>query len=1120
MIAQIIKRPIGASFIALSLAILGIMAFLQLPVALLPPVELPILTVRCDRAGASAIELEEQLLLPLEEAVATVPGLTHLEGQANAGAVELRLTLRADADLEQITNRLRERLSAIPLPTGTQPPRILRYDPSAEPLMRLVLEPIPYGANVTSLAAVARDDLTPQLESLSEVAAVRLRGGRESELSVEPNIARMTAAGVSTAQIENAIRGAVSSRSVGTVYDAEGQRRVRLRGSLTRPDELQRIIIAPGVVLSDVAEVQQTLAEPSELTMALSPTQEGTHKPTIQEALLIEIMVQADVGLVAASDAIRERLAKFATRENAVGDENTWAYGGGRLVLLTDRAVAVRNAIDEVKTATIEGAVLAWLVLLVFLRSIRPSLIVCLAIPLSVVGTFLFMSMAGVSLNLMSLGGLALGVGMLVDTAIVVLEAADRVSENNPVGEAGRPAAIAVGTSEVAGALVAACLTSIAVFVPLAFLPGVLGNLFYDQAFSVSASHIVSLAVGLGLVPTLLALPRLRGAREKLSWWYPLLHAHGWSWRDTVRIMLCFLPWISIVIFRLAVLILRFAGKLLYAITYYPVRTIDHLCHSGLDGLARLYGRILDAVLARPLWGLMGFVVALGLGLAFVPQLPKRLMPPSISTRFVLQIELPRGRSVEETQDWTKQFMTTLKSERADLIAVAISGEDPRYAPSLTKRQDHEVQLVLTIEQRAASIEIERNYLSGLERSALQFGAVSASATVPPLVDLGIGSRYAIECALRGPDPEKLRQLALDYAALLRVFGCRGVSTSATSSSDEVLIIPDTGKLLEAGLTLDQVQNAIAAAAELREVVGFIPRFSENQLSTKTLPIRIRGPLRESDPRLIEQLNVGTAQKPVLLQAVATINRQPGDGLIIRHNGSRVATLTIAAIPNGESPNSVMNHLRTTLPLPAGYEFVGNDIDMVTSDGLNAMIGMLLLSVFLVLVVMAVQFESLSQPLLVILAVPMAAAGAFPALYLCGHGLDAMSGIGLVMLVGVAVANAIVLVTTANLRRDQGLEPRVAIATAGRERLRPILMTTATSVLGLLPMAVGWSIDWGFPPTISPGEAVELRAPLAIAVMGGLCSSTVLVLLSLPAVLLLTARKSGSPEVQKSASPA
>ena len=1125
MIAAIIRRPIGACFIALSIALLGIMAFGKLPVSLLPPVELPVLTVRCDRAGASAIELEEQLLMPLEQAVSTVPGLTHLEGQANAGAVELRLTLRADADLETITNRLRERLSTIRLGNGAEPPRVLRYDPSAEPLMRLVLEPKVDGPDATTLGVVARDDLTPQLEGLSQVAAVRLRGGRETEMRIIPNIARLTASGVTVTALESAVRGAISSRSVGSVYDAEGQRPVRLRGSITRPDEIHSVLVGPGVTVGDLATVKLTLAEPNELALALasrphlststnhpiiSSALPGVNQPekTSNEVVLIEIMTQADAGMVAASDAIRARMAMFARQTSP----NTWDYNGGQLTLLTDRAQAVRNAISEVKSATIEGAVLAWLVLLVFLRALRPSLIICLAIPLSVVGTFLLMSMADVGLNLMSLGGLALGVGMLVDTAIVVLESADRVAGHDPNQPNAiieyQPKAIAIGVGEVAGALIASCLTSIAVFVPLAFLPGVLGNLFYDQAFSVSASHIVSLAVGLALVPTLLALPQAKHSRARTSWLWPMISADGQTTPFWLWLLPLFFLWLAIIPLRLAILVLRLIAQFIGLILRLPIRWSDRLIRETLTGTERVYGKLLDLVLARPSLGLLGFIAALIVGLAFVPLLPTRLMPPSLSSRFILNIELPRGHSVQDSANWASGFMADLRRERADIQAVAISGEDSRYAPGLTKRQDYELQMVLTVDQRAANGAEERHFLSHLERQAMHLGAVSASAMVPPLVDLGMGSHHALEVAIRGPDPETLRALALDYAARLRVASCRGVTTSATASTDEVLVVPDTGRLLEAGLTLEQVQTALSGAAELRDVPGFIPRFSLNQVSTRTLPIRIRGPLRDGDASALEQLNVGTAQKPVLLSAIATITRQPGDGLIIRHNGSRVATLTAAAVPVGITPAQILADLQRASPLPVRYDIVGSDVDVVTQEGMSAMAGMLALSVFLVLVVMAVQFESLSQPLLVILAVPMAAAGAFPALWLCGHGLDAMSGIGLVMLVGVAVANAIVLVTTANLRRDQGLPARDAIAKAGRERLRPILMTTATSVLGLLPMAIGWSVHWDWPISISAGEAVELRAPLAIAVMGGLCSSTILVLLSLPSVLLLTAKKS------------
>ena len=416
-----------------------------------------------------------------------------------------------------------------------------------------------------------------------------------------------------------------------------------------------------------------------------------------------------------------------------------------------------------------------------------------------------------------------------------------------------------------------------------------------------------------------------------------------------------------------------------------PIRAIDWACRTGLSQLQRRYAQVLDVVLARPSLGLLGFAGALLIGMAFIPLLPARLMPPSLSSRFVLDVELPRGRSVDETATWTKGFLALLRQERPDIKAVGVAGEDSRYAPGLTKRQDHELQLVLTLAQRAANLDLERAFLSGLERSAMGHGAVSASATVPPLVDLGLGSRNALEFAIRGPDPEALRHIALDYAARLRVASCRGVTTSATASSDEVLVVPNTGRLLEAGLTLDQVQTALSGAAELREVPGFIPRFSAHQVSTRTLPIRIRGPLRDADPSALDQLNVGTTQKPVLLSAIATITRQPGDGLIIRHNGSRVATLTVAAMPTGVSPAQMLAEISAISPLPAGYDLVGSDVDVVTGEGLAAMAGMLALSVFLVLVVMAVQFESFSQPLLVILAVPMAAAGAFPALWLFGQ---------------------------------------------------------------------------------------------------------------------------------------
>lgn len=1114
MIAALIRRPIGVCAFTLAMALLGLMAVRQLPVSLLPPVELPVLTVRVDQPKVPASQLEERILQPLEDALVTLPGLAQLEGRAVTGAVEVRLHLHANVVLDNLVNHLNELLAGLRLPEGVERPRILRYDPAAEPMMRLVLEAVPGGPSLENLSIAAHDALVPQLESLPAVASVRLRGLRDQELRIRPDPARMAAAKLTIERIEQAITSATSSRTMGTVMDVSGTQGVSLRGSASRPEDIGRVILAPGITINDVASVERILTDATELVVALPG--DGRSGTPGNGALLLEVLAQADASLVAASDGVRKRLAEIGQTIGADGVQaadplaTRWTYAGGSLSLLTDRASAVRTAISEVQSAAVEGAILAWLVLLVFLRAFRPSLVVFLAIPLSVVGTFLLMSMAGVGLNLMSLGGLALGIGMLVDTAIVVLEAADRLGGASPDQQI-RLRAIAVGVGEVAGALVASCLTSIAVFVPLAFLPGILGRLFYDQAFTVSASHMVSLAVGLALVPTLLALPAFSRRAGFGSWAWPRVSGGGfgrrWFWWPVAAV------WFVVTAFRwlcsTAIRLLIAACWLMIAVLRWPAKMlifpIDRLASGGLQLTERLYGHTLTAVLRRPAIGLGLFAGAFALGLAFIPLLPVRLMPPSLSTRFTLDVELPRGQTVVQSSAWASRFLADLRGWRGDIDAVALAGEDSTYTAGLNKRGDHELQVVVTIKRRAADQARESAFLADLERRALTVGAVSAAARTPPLVDLGLGSANAIDLAIRGPDPDTLRRVGLDYTARLRSAGCRGVVTSATAAAEELLIVPNPERLLAAGISADAIAAAVAAAADVKLITGFIPQNGPDGGGDRTLPIRVHGPLWGKAATDLGSLNLGTADKPVPLAAVASIERSLRGGLILHRGGLQIASITAIALPPGRTSDEVLADVQRAAPLPPGYRLLGDGREAITSRSLAAMGGMLALSVFLVVVLMAIQFESISQPLLVILSVPMAAAGAFPALHLLGHGLDVMSGIGLVVLVGVAVSNAIVLVTTANLRRAQGLAPADAIAAAGRERLRPILMTTCTSVLGLMPLAIGW------------GEAVELRAPLAVAVMGGLCSATVLTLISLPSVLLLAAGRQ-SPETLPAAS--
>ena len=603
-------------------------------------------------------------------------------------------------------------------------------------------------------------------------------------------------------------------------------------------------------------------------------------------------------------------------------------------------------------------------------------------------------------------------------------------------------------------------------------------------------------------MPTLLALPTWQRRPGYGSWAWPPVSGGGFTRRwwfppllpvRAIWLLLTSLRWVAMTIVRL----IKSAVFLLGWLLRWPARILVYpfvrLTSGGLGAIEKTYGRIIDGVLARPTVGLGLFACAFVVGLAFIPHLPVRLMPPSLSTRFTLDVELPRGQNVLQSSAWAATFLGSLRSWRPDLDAVALAGEDSTYTAGLNKRGDHELQLVVTVANRANDQAHEVDFLAELERRALSAGAVSAAARTPPLVDLGMGSTNAIDLAIRGPDSDTLRRLAMDYTARLRSAGCSGVVTSATASAEELLIAPDPERMLAAGIDSDAIGKAVAAAADVKLITGFIPQSGQTDSNDRTLPIRVHGPLWGKAANDLGSLNLGTAAKPVPLDSVASITRSLRGGLILHRSGVRIASITAIALPPGRTSVEVMEQLQHAAPLPPGYRLMSDGREAITTRSLAAMGGMLALSVFLVVVLMAIQFESISQPLLVILSVPMAAAGAFPALYFLGHGLDVMSGIGLVVLIGVAVANAIVLVTTANLRRAQGMDPRSAIAAAGRERLRPILMTTCTSVLGLLPLAIGW------------GEAVELRAPLAVAVMGGLCSSTVLTLVSLPSVLLLAA---------------
>ncbi|TVR13221.1 MAG: efflux RND transporter permease subunit [Planctomycetota bacterium] len=1154
LMQRIVARPIGAVVIATAVAILGMLAWQRLSVALLPEVESPIITVRVDRSGASAQELEEQLLIPLQDLLATLPGLQGMQGQANDEAVEVRLALSADGNMEHSLERLRERLASWRRPRGTSEPRVLRYDPSGEPLLRLLVRARPDGPDLEALALAAREDLLPRLEGRPSVATALIRGGSDVEMRIQPRMAAVQAAGLDMDDIADAIRDGVDSRSVGHIRTADGSRTVNLRGPVTLPEHLHELPLPGGHTLGDIADIDWQRSEDDERIISFG--NQGS-----QPAVVLEIMMQAQAAIVAASDDIQHSLDQLATPTEHPGQ---WHFHGGDLILLADRAAPIRTALAEVIQAMIMGSILAGFVLLLFLRSWWSATVVFLSLPLSVSGAFLVLSQLGIGINLMSLGGLALGIGMLVDNAIVVIESARRHTRSDDSIER-RRSLVSAGCSDIAPAVVAATATTVAVFLPLIFAPGIIGDLLLDLAWAVAASLSASLAVALIVTPPLLALGGPGGRKKRAQmpsvhagydlridirdrrWWLaqlatlsplialiwqaPLGHimlsmgaiwmlsTSVWLWRQVrphtaawrcmlglplrwSNVLLCTLRWWLVALLMIPLMLLlrvmRVTGSILTPFTAPLRRTSDHLGAST----ARIYERTLQGIVSHPWRAVALGLVVMASGAACAPWLPVRLLPETTHQSFVMDISLPRATSLEDGQTWAADFLDQVTDTQPGLMGMTLIGEDHRFAPTLQRRQAHQQRMVIVRSRAADNVEQEYAWLAAMEQRALAAGALAAAAWAPPLVDLTGTQGQSFAIALQGGDPEILDHIAQQWMGELRLLGARGVRSSAHDRSRDLHIYGDAIRLQEAGLSWQQVVDALRGASALHSIESFRPRYDGHTPSATTLPIRVHAPLREASLSDLASFNLGDSQRPIPLSAVAELSLQDASGAIYHRDGQRVSTLLATALPQGWDGAAMISALQRTIPLPADVTVIDFGLSSIDAGHVQALLGLLALAVFLVLVVMAVQFEDLAQPLLVLIAVPMALIGAVPALAISGHGIDVMSGIGIIVLAGIAVNNAIVLVSTANNRRRDAtglaiLEMQEAVRIAAGERLRPIAMTTLTTVLALLPLAIGW------------GEASALRGPLAVAVIGGLISSAVLVLLVLPGIMVLCSRSAG-----------
>ncbi len=1057
-----LRRRVTVSMISVAVIVFGFVAFTRLPINLLPDISYPSLTIETRFSGAAPAEVESLVSRPIEEAVGVVTGVQRISSVSRPGLSQVTLEFAWDRDMDFASIDVREKLDLVVLPRDADKPVLLRFDPANEPVVRLY---VTGGQNLYQLRYVADEVLKKDLESTEGVAAIKVHGGYEEEIEVRVDGGKLALLGLSIQEVNQRLQRENINQAGGSLYEEEARYLVRSRNEFRGlQDIMDTVVVARegrNVTLGDIATVVRGHKQRDVVTRYRG-----------DEAVEMAFYKEGDSNTVQVARNINRRLENVKKELPA----------GITIATGVDQSRFIEASIREVISNAVLGGAIAMVILLFFLKDAVSTLIIGVSIPISIVTTFFLMYQTGTSLNVMSLGGLALGVGMLVDNAIVVLESVHKRRER---GEAPLAAALG-GASEVGRAVIASTLTTVAVFVPVVFVEGVAAQLFRDQALTVSFSLMASLAVSITLIPMMSAWFGTLGAPGPPA---PAADLSGLRWhrraaRATVRAVFVVVPGFVLRWVR------RISGWIWRGLVI-AARPLSGLFDRALDAVARLYPVALGWSL-----GARGLVVVVALlafaGTAAVARgLGLDLIPSFSQGEFSFTVELPQGTPLESTDRFLRDAQAVLEDDPRVEAWSSIAGG---AGLSLTRTG--------TEGENVGRIQVRMAPGSTGEDEAAVAAVLRARLERSPEVDFKLENpsfftfRTPVEVEIYGESMTDL--LASSNRLLDRLSGIPGLvdlKSSADLGNPELQISFNRDQLARLDLDLAQVSATVRNKVQGEVATRFLEGDREIDIMVRSIRPGTAS-VRDVDDLIVAQRE----GVPIYLKSVADIRIAEGPSEIRRIGQKRAAV--VSGNLDGRDMSAVAGDVRAAIRnevLPAGVvaDLSGQEEELQKS--FRSLLLAMGLAIFLVYLVMASQFESLLHPFVVMFTVPLGAIGAVLGLAVTGHSLNVVALIGAVMLAGIVVNNAIVLVDNVNQHRAAGLLRREALLQAGMHRLRPILMTSSTTILGLLPMALGF------------GEGAELRAPLAITVIGGLTVATVLTLVVIPVVYSLLDRKAFAP---------
>ena len=1083
-----IRRKVTIAMFTVGILLFGMVSLSRLNVNLLPELSYPTLTIRTEFEGAAPVEVENLITKPVEEAVGVVKGVQQVRSISRAGQSDVVLEFDWGTDMNIANLDVMAKLDAVQLPLDAEKPVTLRFDPTLDPIMRYALYYDEVGNNGPSedevdvdyatyqdlespdaisrlkgLRVLADEQLKKNLESSIGVASVKISGGLEEEIQVNIDQQRLAYLNIPIENVTQILSAENVNLSGGRLEEGTQQYLVRTLNEFKSVEQIRNVVVARNqdntIYLKDVADVIQAYKEREAITRLNGA-----------EAVEIAIYKEGDANTVAVAEAVNDRMANI---RDALPSNM-------ELEKVYDQSVFIASAVNEVKNAGIIGGILAVLVLYLFLRNFWTTVIISVSIPVSIIATFNLMYGNDISLNIMSLGGIALGIGMLVDNSIVVLE---NIARHREMGK-GIVESAREGAGEVGMAVIASTLTTIAVFFPLVFVQGIAGQLFRDQALTVTFSLLASLIVAVTLIPMLSSIGGKKAKSEPLNLKEPK-NKVGRGLRS-VRMFLFYT--IPTALTKGIKFIFRWVSNITKALFSPFVWVFDKSYQATDKVYASLLRWSLDHKFVVLSVALMSFVGSL----ALVPQIGIELIPQLSQGEFAVEFKLPPGTPIEETDKALRSVQNNSRNLENVTTTFAVAGTGNQMDANPEQGGENWGELSVTLASGSTSMD-EEMAMDRMRSSLQQIPGLQYKFSRPSLFSF----KTPIEIEISGFDLDKLK-LAGDAIARKLSSNDRfaDVKNTMEAGSPEIQILFDRDRAAALGLQVHEVADRIVS-----NVRGDVAtRYSWRD---RKIDVLVRA--RESDRTSIDEIQRlivnPESERPIPLSAIANVQIANGPGEIRRVAQQRVAI--VSANLNygdlGEAAEEVEQALsETTLPAGILAEIGGQNEEM--ADSFQSLIFALSLAIFLVYLVMASQFESLLHPFIILFTIPLALVGAILGLYITGTTISVVVFIGLILLAGIVVNNAIVLIDLINQMRMKGIEKLEAIKEGGKSRLRPILMTTMTTTLGLLPLAIGF------------GDGAELRAPMGITVIGGLLFSTLLTLVVIPVMYDILDRKSYTPQ--------